>query len=586
MQTDGTNAPGPDFWDLVRGSIIGRDAEIPTPFGRRRITYADYTASGRGVGPIEDYLRRALELYANTHTEDDASGRITTARLHQAERTIKRLMHAGPQYMLIEDGTGATGAVHRLQQILGIYLPPAGKDAFRRLLEGYSADGSSTDAAAPGGRAGLEALTAYLLARRPVVFVGPYEHHSNEVSWRECFAEVVEVELDAEGLLDLADLANKLARPEYRERRKIGAFSAASNVSGLLTPVYDVARILHRHGALAFFDFAALAPYGEIDVCRDAESYFDGIYFSPHKFLGGPGSSGLLVIHEGVYRRDLPPTVGAGGTVDYVSIDEQAYSANAEAREKPGTPGILQIMRAALALELKDRLGQARIAAREKELIRRAFDKLGGCAPVEIMGNRDPDRRIAIFSFNIRTGSSWLHPRFVTVLLSDLFGIQSRAGCSCAGPYGHRVLHINGEKSRIYKDRLMHGLAGIKPGWVRVNFHFLMTDEEVDFILDAVCFACRYGRYFLPLYRFDIHTGSWRHRSFTMPEVRFGLEEALEAPGRRRRTSPRPAAELYREYLREAVRIGEALKRGFDEGRLRTTEKDLIPFVYVGGGEE
>ena len=382
-------AANKDIWELVRNNIIGKDAFIDTPFGRRLLTYADYTASGRGVELIETYIRDILEHYANTHTEDDATGMITSTRLHQAETTIKRLLNAGPEYKIIEVGSGTTGAVHRLQQILGLYVPPVGKEMFHRLLQEHL---SSEE---------LSRLESHLLSRRPVVFVGPYEHHSNEVSWRECFAEVVEIELDRDGLLDLEDLQQKLSRPEYKGRRLIGAFSAASNVSGLATPVYEVARLLHRHGALAFFDYAASAPYAGIDMQLDEESYFDGIYFSPHKFLGGPGSSGILIIHEGIYRADLPPTVGAGGTVDFVSFNEQAYSADIEAREKPGTPGILQIMRAALALELKELLGIERIAGREKELIHKALQKFANCSPIEIIGNRNPDKRIPIFSFNL-----------------------------------------------------------------------------------------------------------------------------------------------------------------------------------------
>jgi selenocysteine lyase/cysteine desulfurase len=567
-----------DIWTLVRKNLIGRDAFIETPFGRRLLTYADYTASGRGVEFIEDYIRQILMHYANTHTEDDATGMITTARLHQAEATIKRLMNAGPQYKIIEAGSGTTGAVHRLQQILGLYIPPVAKDMFHKLLQKHLDDGQ------------LGELESYLLSRRPVVFVGPYEHHSNEVSWRECFAEVVEIELDHEGLLDLKDLEAKLSRPEYKGRRLIGAFSAASNVSGVKTPVFEVARALHRHGALAFFDYAAIAPYAKIDMCRDEESFFDGIYFSPHKFLGGPGSSGILIIHERVYRKDLPPTVGAGGTVDYVSQVEQAYSADIEAREKPGTPGILQIMRAALALELKELIGIDRIAVRENELIHRALAKFNICSPIEIMGNRDPDKRIPIFSFNIRVDDSYLHPRFVTFLLNDLFGIQSRAGCSCAGPYGHRVLHIEG-KSHKFMDRVRHGFVGLKPGWIRINFHYLMTDAEYEFIMAAICLICKYGKYFLPLYEFDIHTGDWRHRSHRPAEIDFGLEHALKGSARTvgtssKETTAAPKTQkalkaLYDSYLEEAEALAAELKKSFDNGKLRTTEKDLLPFVYV-----
>ena len=569
-----------DFWDFVRANIIGWNAVIETPFGRRRVTYADDTASGRGLRFVERYLERVQEHYANTHTEDDATGRITTARLEQAERTIKKLLHASEEYKIIEDGTGATGAVHRLQQILGVYIPPVAKDFFRHLLDGFARVGGSER------REAVRELEAYARRHRPLVFVGPYEHHSNEVSWRECFAEVVEIDLNPDGLIDLKDLENKLERSEYRGRRKIGAFSAASNVSGLITPVYDVARILHSHDALAFFDFAAIAPYGEIDLCRDEECFFDGIYFSPHKFLGGPGSSGILVIHQRIYREDLPPTVGAGGTVNYVSFDEQSYDTDIEVREKPGTPGILQTMKASLSLQLKDRLGTARIAQREKTLIRRALRRFRTCDPIEIIGNLDPERRIAILSFNIRAGSSYLHPRFITLLLNDLFGIQSRAGCSCAGPYGHRVLHIDEAQSERFRVRLLDGYCGLKPGWVRVNFHYLMTDEEFEFILKAICFICRYGRFFLPLYKFEIHSGDWCHRDFRSPPVSFGLDDAL-APERLCGDSGEgtPAAvslqTLFDAYWREAMAEARRLSVCFEEKSLKTTEKDLIPFIYV-----
>ena len=557
------------FWSFVRQNIIGRDAVIRTPFGERRVTYADYTASGRGLRFIERYLERLLELYGNTHTEDDATGIVTSRRLRQAERSIKSLLHAGDCYKIIEDGTGTTGAVHRLQQILGLYIPPAGKDMYRKLCEHWFAGEE------------LAAFERHMLENRPVVFVGPYEHHSNEVSWRECFAEVVEIELDREGLLDLEDLERKLARPEYQERRRIGAFSAASNVSGLMTPVYEVARILHRHGALAFFDYAAIAPYARIDVCHGEDCYFDGIYFSPHKLLGGPGTSGILIIREGIYRYDLPPTVGAGGTVEFVNFREQEYNPEVEVREKPGTPGILQTLRAALALQVKERLGPERIETRECELASLAMERLRSHPAIELIGNPDPRKRIPIFSFNIRVGDSYLHARFVILLLNDLFGIQGRAGCSCAGPYGHRVLHIDEKKSLEFKQAIMAGHIGLKPGWARVNFHFLLSDEEVEFLCSAILFVADNGKYFLPLYEFDLATGAWRHRSFPPPEVRFGLEEALA--GGRGESARRKAKETgsHRSYLEQARRQAEELKRSFPEAELATTERELIPFLYA-----
>lgn len=557
------------FWELVKKSIIGREALIKTPFGERRVTYADYTASGKNVTFIERYMLQMLELYGNTHTEDGATGSYTTKRFHQAERIIKKLVNAGANYKIIEVGTGATGGVHRLQQILGIYIPPVAIDNFKQMAAGYFR------------KEEMENFYSYLLSKRPVVFVGPYEHHSNEVSWRECYAEVIEIDLDSRGLLDLADLERKVSKAEYRDRFKIGAFSAGSNVSGIKTPVFEVARILHQNDTLVFFDYAAVAPYTEINICMDQDSFFDGIYFSPHKFLGGPGSSGILIINERIYRKDLPPTIAAGGTVDFVSLNEQKYNPEIEAREKPGTPGILQTLRAALAMELKEKCNPALIEQKERDYTRRVIERLAAFPEIEIIGNTDPENRIAIISFNIKYGDSWLHPRFVVALLNDLFGIQSRAGCSCAGPYGHRVLKITREKSQEFKELIMEGQAGIKPGWARVNFHFLLNEAEFKFICDAIVFIAQNGKYFLQLYRFDIHTGKWRYNGYEEEKIIFGLDEALRRWAEKEEIVSISLEKPYPFYLEQAHKLVRKLKNDFNEAEIKTTEENLIPFVYI-----
>jgi selenocysteine lyase/cysteine desulfurase len=548
------------YWDAVRESVIGKDLVIETCFGARRLLYADFTASGRAVGIVEDAINGCLACYANTHTEDDETGRTTTERLHQAEKLIKRLLNAGDDYAVIAVGAGTTGAVERLQQILGVYEPPATRDRKRR------------DLAAAFGTARADEIHARLRELGPVVFVGPYEHHSNELSWRESAGEVVEIELDGRGLLDLDDLERKVSDPRYASRQRIGAFSAGSNVSGVTTPAHDVARILHRHGCLAVFDFAAVAPYRRIDVNRDRESYFDAVYFSPHKFLGGPGSAGLLIFRREIYRRDLPPTFAGGGTVEFVNWDSQDYTQDIETREKAGTPGILQTLRAALALELKSKLGEQAIEEREAQLIRQAIGRLAGIPQIAIVGNAEPDNRIAILSFVVKAGDSYLHPRFVTQLLNDLFGIQSRAGCLCAGPYGHRLLHIDRARSEQFRRVIHEGKAGLKPGWTRVNFHFLMTDAEVRFLCDSIELVARKGMFFLPLYEFDIAGGGWRHRDWRPRPVEFNLQAQAGRP---------PAAEPPRDALAEAARVAAGLEKTFDAGTLKTTERDLVPFVYV-----
>ena len=562
-----------DFWRYVKQSIVGGNAGVQTPFGYRRLTYCDYTASGRLVDFIEEYLKETLRLYGNTHTEDDATGCITTRSLHQAEQTIKSLVGAGRQYRIIEAGSGTTAAIHRLQEILGIYIPPAAKELFTNSVTDYLGEERFTE------------LEAHLLARRPVVFVGPYEHHSNEISWRECFAEVVEIGLTGKGRFDLADLKAKVADPRFEGRMKIGSFSAASNVTGLITPVYTVAQIMHEHGALAFFDFAAAAPYMEINIHRDSKSYFDGIFFSPHKFLGGPGSSGILIIHERIYHKNLPPSMAGGGTVEFVNAYMQEYNPDIEVRERAGTPGIPQILKAALAMELKERMGAEEIEKREKQLLEAALAHLRSCPDIELIAPMDPEHNLPIISFNIRTEGSYLHPRFVVKLLNDLFGIQARAGCSCAGPYGHRLLHISDEASDRYSRLISKGNLGLKPGWARLSLHFLMSDEELEFACRAIRFISEQGKIFLPLYTFDIHSGNWQHREFTEQTEQFALQQAFAktnnpAPAAVGRESAADLRELYRKYFDKAQALAEELASGFDSELCRTTQRDLIPFVY------
>jgi selenocysteine lyase/cysteine desulfurase len=512
-------------FDFLRRQIVGIDSAFDTPFGRRLMVYCDYTASGRCLIFVERYLQTMQRSYANTHTEDDVTGRSMSRLLHEAEAMIKRAVNAGPGGRIVACGTGATGAIDKLQQILGVSLAPATRKVLGDELRQFLGD------------AQFEAFRSFQQSHQPVVFVGPYEHHSNEVTWRQGLATVVEVNLAADGSVDLAHLEHLLQQPEYQGRLRIGSFSAASNVTGMRSPVHAIARLLHRHDACACFDYAASAPYVDIDMNppRDADGgdpTIDAVFLSPHKFLGGPGSSGVLVFNEHLYQRELPPSVGGGGTVDYVSPTDQDFIADIEEREKAGTPGVLQTLKAALALELKQRIGVERIEARESQLVHRAMQRWNAHERIEILGNPDPARRIGIVSFNLGDPRGrYLHPKFVTVLLNDLFGIQSRAGCSCAGPYGHRLLGIDQPTSELYRDWVRKGFQGIKPGWCRVGFHYSMDDIEAEFVMDAVEFVADHGHRFLRLYAFDPATGAWSHREYQETHAAFSLDAALQATG-------------------------------------------------------
>ncbi|HZJ08744.1 MAG TPA: aminotransferase class V-fold PLP-dependent enzyme [Trueperaceae bacterium] len=508
----------------LRDDVIGEGACIATPFGSRRVTYADHIASGRSLASVEDSLRAAvLPLYANTHTEDSATGAITTRLAHDAAAYIKRCLGADESYKLLFPGTGATGALKRLQEILGVSVPEELRDGLLRSL-------------AP--------------AERLVVLVGPYEHHSNELSWRESLAEVITVPLDGDGLIDLAALEALLGDARFASRRKLGSFSAASNVTGLLTDVRAVASLLHAHDAVAVFDYAASAPYVDIDVGPSNEGvkdWLDAVVLSPHKFLGGPGSPGLLLLHQSLYQRVRPTTAG-GGTVSYVSHTQHRYYDDIELREDAGTPAIVQKVRAAMAFRVKERVSHGFIARREHELITHAFERLAATTGVRVLGNLNAPR-LAVISFLVEAGGKPLHAKFVVRLLSDLFGVQARAGCSCAGPYGHDLLGIDEETSSCFLHAVEAGYEGVKPGWARVSFHYLIDDAERDYLLDAIEFIAGNGHKFLPQYQFDWHSGAWRHVS----EVQEAPSQSFEADDWRPvERSNRPRADDYAAYLAEA----------------------------------
>jgi selenocysteine lyase/cysteine desulfurase len=504
--------------DFVRSEIIGNDSVFETPYGKRNLFYADYTASGRSLKFIEEKLFDIAKSYANTHTTDDYTGEYLTELLHSAEKMIKKSVNAGNDYKIIAAGSGSTGALKRLQEILGIYIPPHTKDRIMSSIKGLACDACN--------------VMDKIKIDRPVVFIGPYEHHTNELMWREAFAEIVVIELNDDGDIDADMLKRELKKEKYKDRVKYCSFSAGSNITGLITDTYQLAKIAHENGAYIFFDFAAVAPYVEINISKDSLSYYDAIFYSPHKFLGGPGSSGILIFHEKLYRTDLAPTTAGGGTVDYVGFFDQDYTRDIETREKAGTPPILQTIKTALAADLKEKIGIKVIESIENRNKKLFFNHFKNHKKVEIIGNKDPKKRIPIISFNIRHLDKYLHPRFVTRLLSDLFGIQSRAGCSCAGPYGHRLLGITNDLSQKFRKAVINeGISGVKPGWVRVNLHYVFTEKDIQFLIKAIEFIAEYGERFLKIYAFNPHTADWKHKNYvhTFKEISIETDFNIES---------------------------------------------------------
>ena len=442
-----------EFFKPYRENTVGINKNFNTPYGQKKIVYADWIASGRLYAPIEEKLLNTFgPLVGNTHSESSETGMAMTLAYHYAHDVIKKHVNASKDDVIITAGSGMTSLINKFQRILGLKIP--------------------------------EQLSDYLKLPgelKPIIFITHMEHHSNQTSWLETIADVVVLEADDEGLVIPSNLARQLEK--YKNRKlKIGAFTACSNVTGIKTPYHLLAKIMHEHGGLCFIDFACSAPYVNINMHpSDPLEKLDAIFFSPHKFLGGPGTTGVMIFNSKLYKNKIPDNPG-GGTVDWTNPwGQHKFISNIELREDGGTPAFLQTIKAAMCVQLKEKMGIENIEERENELVKIALTELRSIPGVHILADNIEDRLGAI-SFYFEK----IHYNLVVKLLNDRFGVQVRGGCSCAGTYGHYLLHVTPRQSRHITRKINHGDYSEKPGWIRMSIHQTMTNDELYFIIEAL----------------------------------------------------------------------------------------------------
>ncbi|MFA6455452.1 MAG: aminotransferase class V-fold PLP-dependent enzyme [Bacteroidota bacterium] len=469
-----------EYFRQFRDHIVGINAIFQSPYGNQTMLYSDWTASGRLYEPIEKKMLESFGPFVgNTHSESSVTGGLMTHAYHHAHEIIKKHVNADGDDVLLFVGAGMTAAINKFQRILGVKIP----EQFRNTI------------AIPD-------------QERPVVFVTHMEHHSNQTTWYETIADVCVLEPTREGLVDVDNLRDALRR--YKDRTvKIGSFSACSNVTGIFSPYHTLAKVMHEHGGIAIIDFAASAPYVKIDMHpADVTEQLDAVIFSPHKFLGGPGTPGVLLFNKRLYTLKSPDQPG-GGTVLWTNPwGQHKFSPDIEIREDGGTPGFLQAIKASLAVQLKERMGIEHIAAREHELAVMMFSQMRAIPHLKLLADSVEDR-LCMFSFYFDN----IHYNLVVKILNDRFGIQARGGCSCAGTYGHYLLHVDQQHSKSITDKIDAGDLSEKPGWVRISLHPTTTNNEVRQITEALTQIEQHIALWQKDYIYNPHSNEFHHKN-------------------------------------------------------------------------
>lgn len=491
--------------DHLRNKTLGYDNSLNKSYGNSFINYEDHTVSTKWLRFLENHYSKLSEIYKSIQLNGNSAGEYLTQLYDEAKAKIRKCVGANEKYCIIPTGTGAIEVIEKFTKIMGLFKTTEyfkERDDFSEKIQFNK-----------GEKKTIKSCGKKFNQKKTVVFISSNEYHSIETQWREGDAEVVKIGLDHNGLFDLEALEKQISNPKYRNLMKIGAFSGTLDITGVKMPVYEIAKIVHKHGGYVFFDYSVSGPYVEINMTKDYESYFDGIYLSMNKFIGGTGSSGVLILNKALYSTNNKPYSSEGVVVKQITNEEQKYLLDYEKCDDVGISDIMHVIRASMILELKDKIGVHTIEKIESDYIKRVFNELGKIDNIDILGNLNPDKRISIISFNIKYKNSYLHHGFVSTLLRGLFGIKSKTGWVCDELSSIKLLNIENKKVEGYRDVIDGRIVSMKQGWTQLNFHYTLDKPTFDYIISAVKFVATHGHEFLEEYKVGSDKVTWGHKA-------------------------------------------------------------------------
>ncbi len=419
--------------------FVGLEALIPLIDGScRRYINLDNAASTPPLKAVQQAVDDFLVYYSSIHRGTGFKSQLSTQVYEQARSIVMDFVGANPADHTCIFGKNTTEAINKLSRRLPLF------------------------------------------GKRNIVLASGMEHHSNDLPWRAA-AQVIHIRLTPDGHLNLDDFEAQLGK--YADRIALVALTGASNVTGYLNPIHELAKKTHAVGAFFMVDSAQLAPHRKINMLPlDDPAHLDFITLSAHKMYA-PFGTGALIGRKDVFEHGDPDMTG-GGTVEIVTLDNVVWTTPPE-RDEAGSPNVVGAVALAAAIRQLEMVRMPEVARHEADLTSYALEKLNASEEIEVYGDTDPSTasdRLGVIPMQIKRVPHFL----AAAVLGYEFGIGVRSGCFCAHPYILHLLGLNSEEAAEVRQRMIEGDKSEMPGLIRASFGLYNTRTEVDSLVDAL----------------------------------------------------------------------------------------------------